>query len=126
MSDLLHPDELIRRMRSERRRCFVITGRPREGKTRLAQAMAKRYGGHYLNLLQTFADNLELSANVDTLTPQNFKAFLTGDNFPTSRPALMTPPGKFIFCEFVWLIKYWMSWYFDHKCGRVRIASDTD
>ena len=42
MADLLHPDELIYRLRLNKHRCFVITGRPLEGKTRLAQAMATR------------------------------------------------------------------------------------
>jgi len=45
MADLLHPDELIHRLRPTKHRCFVITGRSLEGRTRPAQAMAIRYNG---------------------------------------------------------------------------------
>jgi len=76
MADLLHPDELISRLRLDKHRCFVITGRPLEGKTRLAQAMATRYGGQRLDLLAAFAADGDLSARVDTFTPQQFKELL--------------------------------------------------
>ena len=36
MTTPLHPDDLMRRLRLDRRRCFAITGCPGEGKTRLA------------------------------------------------------------------------------------------
>jgi hypothetical protein len=35
MDDLLHPDELIQRLRLNRYRCFVITGRARRQDRRL-------------------------------------------------------------------------------------------
>ena len=73
---MLHPDELIRRLQLDRRRCFVITGRPGEGKTRLAEQMARRYGGQRLDLLTTFAADRDLAAGVDTFTPRRCKAFL--------------------------------------------------
>ena len=83
MSLPLHPDELIHRLRLDRRRCFVVTGRPQEGKTRLAKGMACRYDGHYLDLLAVFAGEPDLTAAVDTLSPRRFKEFLqpyaTGD-----------------------------------------------
>ena len=72
----IHPDELIRRLQLDRRRCFVITGRPGEGKTRLAKQMASRYGGQYLDLLASFAADPDLSASVDTFTPRRWKTFL--------------------------------------------------
>ena len=72
----IHPDELIRRLQLDRRRCFVITGRPGEGKTRLAKQMARRYGGQYVDLLATFAADPDLSASVDTFTPRRWKTFL--------------------------------------------------
>ncbi|MBC8263690.1 MAG: hypothetical protein H8E47_06165 [Anaerolineales bacterium] len=79
----LHPDDLIRRLRLDRRRCFIVTGRPGEGKTRLAEGMAVRYGGQRLDLLATFAADPDLAASVDTFTPRRCKAFLqpyaTGD-----------------------------------------------
>ncbi len=84
MATLIHPDDLIHRLRLDRRRCFVITGHPGEGKSRLAKAMAKRYDGHYLDLLSTFVASPDLAADLDTFTSQRFKAFLqkshaTGD-----------------------------------------------
>jgi hypothetical protein len=72
----IHPDDLMRRLRLDRRRCFVVTGRPREGKTRLAEQMAARYDGQRLDMLSTFADDPRLTDGVDTFTPQNCKAFL--------------------------------------------------
>lgn len=76
LAALIHPDDLIRRLRLDRRRCFVVTGRPGEGKTRLAGKMAARYGGQRLDLLAVFADDAELTASVDTFTPRRCKAFL--------------------------------------------------
>ena len=72
----IHPDELIHRLRRDRRRCFIVTGRPGEGKTRLAKQMAARYAGQHVDLLGTFAAQPELAANVDTFTPRRCKAFL--------------------------------------------------
>lgn len=76
MTTPIHPDDLIHRLRLDRRRCFVVTGRPREGKTRLAEQMAARYDGQRLDLLSIFADDAELAGSVDTFTPSRFKAFL--------------------------------------------------
>ena len=76
MPDPIHPDDLIRRLRLDRRRCFVITGRPGEGKTRLAEQMAARYKGQRLDLLSAFADDPTLAARVDTFTPRRCKEFL--------------------------------------------------
>lgn len=76
MLDPIHPDDLIRRLRLDRRRCFVITGRPGEGKTRLAEQMAARYNSQRLDLLSTFADDPSLAAMVDTFTPRRCKEFL--------------------------------------------------
>lgn len=73
---LIDPDALIRRLRLDRRRCFVITGRPREGKTRLAERMAVRYGGQRLDLLSTFCADADLAAHVDTFTPERCKKLL--------------------------------------------------
>jgi hypothetical protein len=72
----IHPDGLIHRLRLDRRRCFIITGRPGEGKTRLAEQMATRYGGQRLDLLSIFAGDSELAASVDIFTPSRFKSFL--------------------------------------------------
>lgn len=77
MANLVHLDDLIRRLRQDRRRCFVITGRPHEGKTLLATQMAARYQGQYLDLLNTFATTPELSENIDTFSPRDAKIFLT-------------------------------------------------
>ena len=83
MADLLHPDALIQRLRLNKYRCFVITGRPLEGKTRLAQAMATRTKGQRLDLLAAFAADPVLSGGLDTFTPKQFKDYLkpyvTGD-----------------------------------------------
>ena len=83
MAGRIHPDELIHRLRLNRGRCFIVTGRPGEGKTRLAEQMAARYGGRRLNLLATFAANPDLATRVDTFTPRRCKTFLqayaTGD-----------------------------------------------
>lgn len=76
MADLVHPDDLIHRLRLDRRRCFVVTGRPGEGKTRLAEQMAAHYGGQRLDLLAAFANNPDLAASVDTFTPRRCKTFL--------------------------------------------------
>jgi hypothetical protein len=76
MDELLHPDDLIQRLRLNRRRCFVVTGRPGAGKTRLARAMAARSGGQYVDLLETFAADAQLAAHLDTFTPRRFKAWL--------------------------------------------------
>jgi len=73
MADLLHPDELIKRLQLNRYRCFVIAGRPLEGKTRLAQAMAARSKGQRLDLLAAFAADPVLSSELDTFTPKQFK-----------------------------------------------------
>jgi hypothetical protein len=79
----IHPGDLIRRLHLDRRRCFVVTGRPGEGKTRLATQMAACYGGQRLDLLAIFAADAELAASVDTFTPRRCKVFLqpyaTGD-----------------------------------------------
>jgi hypothetical protein len=79
----IHPDELIRRLRLDRRRCFVVTGRPAEGKTPLAKQMAERYRGERFDLLATFAGDSALSANVDTFTPRKcrdlLRAYATGN-----------------------------------------------
>ena len=74
--DLLHPDDLIRRMRLNKHRCFIITGRPGEGKTRYAKALATRVSGQYLDVLALFAAEPQRAAALDTFTPQHFKAFL--------------------------------------------------
>jgi chromosomal replication initiation ATPase DnaA len=83
MASLEHPDDLIHRLRLDRRRCFIVTGRPGEGKTRLAEKMAARYNGQRLDLLTIFAERPELANAVDTFTPRRCKAFLqpyiTGD-----------------------------------------------
>jgi|GEM_PF-1750405 len=76
MQNLLHPDNLIRRLRLNKHRCFIITGRPGEGKTRLAKALAARAGGRYLDLLGLFAADPQRAATLDTFTPQHFKTFL--------------------------------------------------
>jgi replication-associated recombination protein RarA len=76
MQNLLHPDDLIRRLRLNKHRCFIITGRPGEGKTRLAKALAARTGGQYLDLLGLFAADPQRAATLDTFTPQHFKTFL--------------------------------------------------
>ena len=75
MPEPIHPDDLIRRLRLDRRRCFVVTGRPREGKTRLAEQMAARYNGQRLDLLSIFADP-KLAATVSTFSPRRCKEFL--------------------------------------------------
>lgn len=79
----INPNDLIRRLRLDSRRCFVITGRPGKGKTRLAIQMAARYDGQRLDLLSIFAADAELAAGVDTFTPHHCKVFLqpyaTGD-----------------------------------------------
>lgn len=72
----VHPDVLIDRLRLDRRRCFVVTGRPGEGKTRLAEQMAARYDGQRLDMLSVFAEDPELGACLDTFTPEKCKAFL--------------------------------------------------
>lgn len=83
MASLLHPDDLIKRLQLNRYRCFVITGRPLTGKTRLAEAMATRYKGQRLDLLAAFAADPILSGGLDTFTPRQFKDYLqpwvTGD-----------------------------------------------
>lgn len=76
MAHLLHPDELIRRLRLDRRRCFIITGWPGEGKSRLAAQMAERYHGQHLKLLDIFANRLDLRDHIDTFMPRNAKEFL--------------------------------------------------
>ena len=76
MSDLLHPDDLIRRLRLNKHRCFIVTGRPGAGKTRYAQALAARANGQYLDLLALFAADARLTADLDVWTPQRFKTFL--------------------------------------------------
>ena len=76
MSALTHPDDLIRRLRNDRRRCFVIFGRPGSGKTRLARAMAVRYDGQYLDLLSRFLSDPALCAALDTFTPQHLREYL--------------------------------------------------
>lgn len=76
MPDLLHPDELIRRLQLNRYRCFVITGRPLTGKTRLAEAMAMRYEGQRLDLLSAFVADPLLSGGLDTFTTKQFKEYL--------------------------------------------------
>ena len=76
MSDLLHPDDLIRRLRLNKHRCFIVTGRPGEGKTRYAQALAARANGQYIDLLALFAADPQRAAELDVFTPQHFKAFL--------------------------------------------------
>ena len=78
MSDLLHPDDLIRRLRLNKHRCFIVTGRPGAGKTRYAQALAARANGQYLDLLALFAADPQRAAELDVFTPQHFKAFLQG------------------------------------------------
>lgn len=76
MAKKIHPDDLIRRLRLDRRRSFVVTGRPGEGKTRLAEQMAKQYDGRRLDLLATFAADPDLATNIDTFTPTRCKTFL--------------------------------------------------
>ena len=76
MVNRVHPDGLIHRLRLDRRRCFVVTGRPGEGKTTLAEQMAVRYDGQRLDLLATFGADPNLGASVDTFTPRRFKDFL--------------------------------------------------
>lgn len=76
MAALIRPDDLIHRLRLDRRRCFVVTGRPGEGKTHLAKQMAARYEGQRLDLLAAFADDPDLAASVDTFTPRRCKEFL--------------------------------------------------
>lgn len=73
---LTHPDEPIRRLKLDRRQCFLVIGRPGEGKTRLARSMAARYNGYYLDLLAEFVADSALSAALDTLTPQWFRDYL--------------------------------------------------
>ena len=76
MATLIHPDDLIHRLRLDRRKCFVVTGRPGEGKTRLAEQMRARYKGQCLDLLAIFANDPDLAASVDTFTPRRCKEFL--------------------------------------------------
>lgn len=76
MATLIHPDDLIHRLQLDRRRCFVVTGRPGEGKTRLAKQMEAHYGGQRVDLLAVFADDPDLAASVDTFTPHRCKEFL--------------------------------------------------
>lgn len=83
MVPLLHPDDIIKRLQLNRYRCFVITGRPLAGKTRLAESMATRYQGQRLDLLATFAADPTHSGRLDTFSPKQFKDYLkpwaTGD-----------------------------------------------
>ena len=76
MAARIHPDQLIDRLRRDRRRCFIITGRPGEGKTALAEKMVDRYQGQRLDLLATFSMQTELVKTLDTYTPQRFLEFL--------------------------------------------------
>ena len=79
----VHLDDFVGRLRLDRRRSFIITGRPGEGKTHLAVKMAKKYNGQYLDLLAIFADEPNLAAEVDIFDPARCKKFLqqyvTGD-----------------------------------------------
>ena len=43
MTTPVHRDDAVRRLRLDQRGCSVITGRPGEGKTRLAEQMAARW-----------------------------------------------------------------------------------
>ena len=76
MPDPIQPDDLIHRLRLDRRRCFVVTGRPGAGKTRLAEQMAARYGGQRLDLLSIFANDPNLAAEISTFSPRRCKEFL--------------------------------------------------
>jgi chromosomal replication initiation ATPase DnaA len=76
VAHLVSLDGLIYRLRLDRRRCFIVTGRPGEGKTRLAEQMAARYDGKRLDMLSLFAENPDLTAGVDTFTPESCKALL--------------------------------------------------
>jgi len=76
VTDRIHPNDLIHRLRLDRRRCFVVTGRPGEGKTHLAKQMEAHYGGQRVDLLAAFADDPDLAASVDTFTPRRCKDFL--------------------------------------------------
>lgn len=73
---LINLDDVIYRLRRDRRRCFVVTGRPREGKTRLAKQMATRYGGHRLDLLATFAEDSDLTTRVESFSPKDCQTLL--------------------------------------------------
>ena len=117
MKARVHPDTLIRRLSLDRRRCFIITGRPGEGKTRLARQMAVRYGGKRLDMLATFAADPELTTNVDTFTPRRCKAFLrphaTGE-------LVLVDEAEFLWhrwddaekLEFLTIIKTWSKAFF--------------
>lgn len=76
MVEHVHLDGLVHHLRLDRRRCFVVTGRPREGKTHLAEKMAVRYDGRRLDLLSMFANNPNMAAKVNTFFPQRCKEFL--------------------------------------------------
>ena len=76
MANRIHPGQLVDRLRLDRRRCFIVTGRPGEGKTALARQMADRYGGQRLDLLTRFAGDLDLAAGVDTFSPRKCKDLL--------------------------------------------------
>lgn len=91
---LIHLDEVIHRLSLDRRRCFVITGRPGQGKTRLARAMAKRYNGRYVDVLADFAADPTRSAELDTFTPKKLKSYLT--TFATGSLVLLDE------MEFLW------------------------
>jgi len=103
---------LIRRLELDRRKCFVVTGRPGEGKTRLAEQMGARYGGQRLDLLAMFADDRGLAASVDRFMPRRFKKFLqphaTGN-------LVLVDEMEFLWhcwddgekCEFLNILKLW-------------------
>ncbi len=114
MAQLTHPDTFTHRLQLDRRRCFVIVGRPGEGKTRLARAMAARYDGLYLDLLTIFAADPALSASIDSATPQWVRKFL--QPYATGRLLLIDEMEFLWHCwnegerqEFLNVIRLWMK-----------------
>lgn len=62
----------------ERNRAAILHASPEMGTsvTKFAQKVCRQAGGKYLDLLDLFIQNAELSAKVDSFSPEKFRALL--------------------------------------------------
>jgi replication-associated recombination protein RarA len=87
--------KIIQNQQVERYRSFVLYGPPQFGKTNMAQGLAKRFNGEYIDLLQKFTQDVNLKSSIDTFGPEELKKWLY--NMNVNKPLIVIDNMDFLY-----------------------------
>jgi predicted AAA+ superfamily ATPase len=93
-NNLIDLVELIDFQTKEQYRAIIILGPANSGKTRFAKLLAQRIKALYLDLLDIFANDENLSKSIDTFDVSSLKKYLL--NLPTSEAVVIVDNIDFL------------------------------